>query len=418
MGSGDTVPAMLEPGELVVPKHMVTSGMVDHLKGSIPGFQGGGIIDVPTYAGGVGIRSTLEDIATQLMSFMAQGFAGLSGSLQSGGGYGFPRSSALTGGPPPNSSSPPVPVHIASAASPVIAALGGASQFPGAAGPMPKAANKIIDAFEEGLKNMPGPWNLLASQILNGLLAGVKNSTKETAAMAQTLVNKVKTEIAYGQGVTNTAVSGFNFGGLQVATPTMTAQGKPYQYYIDQQNIAAGGQPGSVQEQMGSYLQAMQSFQGDMGKLAKGGLQKRLLSQLYAAGPIQGDAEAQSIMGGAGGIKAANQLWNQINSTATKLGVQAIGAQYGMPGQLTGKSVHARRAGYWHCCRAPAAVCDQLPAREDGDRDRQPGDQFRRRRRRESVPAGDESRDGSGPERPSSAGEKQPQDRGPSRVRI
>ena len=209
--------------------------------------------------------------------------------------------------------------------------------------PIPSAAaQKVFDAFEETFKNMPGPWNKLASQILAGLTQGIKNAP-QTAAAAQALVNKVKTEIAYGQGVTNTAVSGFNFGGLQVATPTMTAQGKPYQYYIDQQNIAAGGQPGSVQEQMGSYLQAMQSFQGDMGKLAKGGLQKRLLSQLYAAGPIQGDAEAQSIMGGAGGIKAANQLWNQINSTATKLGVQAIGAQYGMPGQLTGKSVHAGR---------------------------------------------------------------------------
>ena len=341
MGSGDIVHAMLEPGELVVPKHMVTSGMVDHLKGKIPGFQGGGMIDVPTYAGGAGIRSALEDVATQLMSFMAQGFAGLSGSLRSGGGYGLPYSSALTGGPPPNSSSPPVPVHIASVAPPAVAALGGSGQFPGAAGPMPKAAMKVIDAFEESFKNMPGPWNKLASQILTGLLDGVKNSTKETAAMATTLVNKVKTEIAYGQGVTATAVAGLNLGGMQVATPTMTAQGKPYQYYIDQQNIAAGGQPGSVQEQMGSYLQAMQSFQGDMGKLAKGGLQKRLLSQLYAAGPVQGDAEAQSILGGAGGIKAANQLYNQINSLATKLGVQAMGEQYGTPGKLTGKTVHA-----------------------------------------------------------------------------
>ena len=341
MGSGDIVHAMLEPGELVVPRHMVTSGMVDHLKGKIPGFQGGGVIDVPTYAGGAGIRSALEDVATQLMSFMAQSFAGLSGSLRSGGGYGLPYSSALTGGPPPNSSSPPVPVHIASVAPPAVAALGGSGQFPGAAGPMPKAAMKVIDAFEESFKNMPGPWNKLASQILTGLLAGVKNSTHETAAMATTLVNKVKTEIAYGQGVANTAVAGLNFGGMQVATPTMTAQGKPYQYYIDQQNIAAGGQPGSVQEQMGSYLQAMQSFQGDMGKLAKGGLQKRLLSQLYAAGPVQGDAEAQSILGGAGGIKAANQLYNQINSLATKLGVQAMGEQYGTPGKLTGKTVHA-----------------------------------------------------------------------------
>ena len=268
-----------------------------------------------------------------------------SAAWPSGGGGGNMFGNALTGGPPVKSGGGiggalAVPVHIASASAAAVAQLGSSDRLPGAAGPMPKAAMKVIDAFEESFKNMPGPWNKLASQILNGLLAGVKNSTHETAAMAQVLVNKVKTEIAYGQGVTQTAVQGLNFGGMQVATPTMTAQGKPYQYYIDQQNIAAGGQPGSVQEQMGSYLQAMQSFQGDMGKLAKGGLQKRLLSQLYAAGPVQGDAEAQSILGGAGGIKAANQLYNQINSLATKLGVQAVGAQYGVPG-LTGKTVHA-----------------------------------------------------------------------------
>ena len=92
---------------------------------------------------------------------------------------------------------------------------------------------------------------------------------------------------------------------------------------------------------MGSYLQAMQSFQGDMGKLAKGGLEKRMLSQLYSAGPVQGDAEAQSILGGPGGIKAANKLYNQINSLATKLGVWAIGNVYGKPAQggLQGKDV-------------------------------------------------------------------------------
>ncbi|MFZ0273480.1 MAG: hypothetical protein WAL34_16720, partial [Acidobacteriaceae bacterium] len=42
-GSGDIVPAMLEPGELVVPKGMVAAGAVDHLRGSIPGFASGGL---------------------------------------------------------------------------------------------------------------------------------------------------------------------------------------------------------------------------------------------------------------------------------------------------------------------------------------------------------------------------------------
>jgi hypothetical protein len=344
-GGGDIVPAMLEPGELVVPKHMVAAGSVDHLRGSIPGFQSGGLVDpsVPYFASmGVAIRSAFEDVTQQLVADMQQlaqdvgsrgGSPGglFSGGLQPSGGGNVPRGTLVS----------PVVVHVASV-SPAVAAAGGGGGFLGAPAPLPAAAMKVIDSFEKSFAAMPGPWNKVASQILNGLLDGIRNGSKETASMAQALVSKVQTEIAFGRGVTSTAVSGLNFGGMQVATPATTSMGTPYQYYTDQQAIAAGGQPGSVQEQMGSYLQAMQSFQGDMSKLAKGGLEKRLMSQLYAAGPIQGDAEAQSILGGAGGIKAANQLYNQISSLATKLGVAAIGNVYGTPAThpaLQGKSV-------------------------------------------------------------------------------
>ena len=40
----DSVPAMLMPGEVVVPTHMVKSGAVDHLRGKIPGFANGGLV--------------------------------------------------------------------------------------------------------------------------------------------------------------------------------------------------------------------------------------------------------------------------------------------------------------------------------------------------------------------------------------
>jgi hypothetical protein len=43
-GSGDTVPAMLTPGEVVVPKGMVQAGAVDHLRGKLPGFAAGGLV--------------------------------------------------------------------------------------------------------------------------------------------------------------------------------------------------------------------------------------------------------------------------------------------------------------------------------------------------------------------------------------
>ena len=43
-GNHDSVAAMLTPGEVVVPKPMVASGMVDHLRGMLPGFAGGGVV--------------------------------------------------------------------------------------------------------------------------------------------------------------------------------------------------------------------------------------------------------------------------------------------------------------------------------------------------------------------------------------
>lgn len=46
----DTVPAMLSPGEVVVPKEMVDGGAVDHLRGQLPGFAEGGKVG-RTWAG-------------------------------------------------------------------------------------------------------------------------------------------------------------------------------------------------------------------------------------------------------------------------------------------------------------------------------------------------------------------------------
>ena len=42
----DSVLAMLMPGEVVVPTSMVNAGAVDHLKGSIPGFAAGGMVNL------------------------------------------------------------------------------------------------------------------------------------------------------------------------------------------------------------------------------------------------------------------------------------------------------------------------------------------------------------------------------------
>jgi hypothetical protein len=48
----DSVLGMLMPGEVVVPAAMVKGGAVDHLRGKLPGFAAGGLVDAPPFVGG------------------------------------------------------------------------------------------------------------------------------------------------------------------------------------------------------------------------------------------------------------------------------------------------------------------------------------------------------------------------------
>ena len=365
---------MLEPGELVVPKDMVAGGAVDHLRGRIPGFQGGGFADpsVPYYAGvGVEIRSALQDVAAQLVQDMqdfAQQVTSASAAAEAAARPCTARCSPPAAVPghraAPHAS--PVAVHVASV-SPSVAAGGGIT---GSQLPMPAAAMKALDAYEKTVSGMSAPWKQFANELLQGLVDTVKNPLHETAKQMQALIGKVQTEVGYGQGVASAAAAGqgytapgasagllSTFGGL--ATPTTTAQGQPYQYYTDQANISGGGTV-SVQQQMADYLQTEKSFGGDLGKLSKGGLSKGLLQQLIGAGPLQGDQLAQSILGGAGGIKGANSLMAQITKESNALGIQGAESIYGMPkgaagvhGKAVSVPVHADAA-------AAQAAIDQI----------------------------------------------------------
>jgi len=126
--------------------------------------------------------------------------------------------------------------------------------------------------------------------------------------LATALVNKITQEIQYAKSVSSAMKSGLNLGGMDVTPGT--------------------GQ-GTVQEQMQSYLGSLKSFSTDLTALRKGHLNKNLIKQLVDAGPVQGDALAQSIIGGPGGIKAVNKLWSQIGGVSGKIGSQAAMAQYG-----------------------------------------------------------------------------------------
>lgn len=329
-GGGDTWgPAMLEPGELVVPKDMVAGGAVDHLRGRIPGFAGGGIVPGGNLFSSLMFWGELQQVLAGAFTPLTQAITSLDATLRGSPGAGLPRFGPLPGGGGTVPAGHPAAAHGGIGASVTSETVSGYGFAPGGGLPVPAAAQKVIDAFEKTLPK--GIWGRFATQILDGLLDGIKNAPKETAAMARALVSRVQQEVSYGQQVAATAVSGLNLGGMQVATPTATAGGAPYQYYIDQQNLASGGAPLSVQQQMADYLQAEKSFGGDIGKLSRGHLAKGLMQQILAAGPIQGDALAQSILGGAGGTGAASKLWNQINAQANKLGIQGAEAVYGMP---------------------------------------------------------------------------------------
>ena len=54
-----------------------------------------------------------------------------------------------------------------------------------------------------------------------------------------------------------------------------------------------------------------------------------IIPQLIGAGPVQGDALAQSILNDYGGVKGVNQVWGQLGKATKGLGNQAELAQYG-----------------------------------------------------------------------------------------
>ncbi len=63
----DTIPAMLSPGEVVVPKKMVDAGAVDHLRGKLPGFAEGGLIS--GVFGSLANNMTNTDPASRISQF-------------------------------------------------------------------------------------------------------------------------------------------------------------------------------------------------------------------------------------------------------------------------------------------------------------------------------------------------------------
>jgi hypothetical protein len=149
---------------------------------------------------------------------------------------------------------------------------------------------------------------------------GITKALSQAGAgkIAQALVAKIAQEVQYAKSVSSQTQQGVNIGGMD---PTQ----------------------GSVADQMQSYLGSVKSFTGDVRTLRKQHLNKGILSQLIAAGPVQGDLLAQSILTGGGtsgsGVGQVNKLWAQLGKASNALGAQAAMSKYG--GHLSDDLKHA-----------------------------------------------------------------------------
>ena len=225
-GHGDIVPAMLEPGEAIVPRYLVPLIAPILAAHNVPGFG-----SVPK---------------------------GMSSHFAAGG---------VAGVPPPGIQwalshiAPHTPVDISGN-------LGKNFTY------------KLIDEITKAL-----------------------NAT-DAKKIATALVSKIGQEIQYAKGIASNIKQGLNLGGMDLTQ-------------------------GGVLGQMQNYAVAAQAFGTDLTKLRKGHLNKDLIAQIIGAGPVQGDALAQSILGGPGGIGAVNALYKQIGHSANIIGAQGAMAQFG-----------------------------------------------------------------------------------------
>jgi hypothetical protein len=188
--------------------------------------------------------------------------------------------------------------------------------------PIPAAAQKVLDELLKELSK-PDMWKQVGVSIIDGITYSVNNKdaakvgaalVTQAASAASTLGHKVQAAFNLARGTAAAALAGQGYG----------TQG-----LISGMDVTPGTGNGTVLEQMQSYLGSEKSFTGDISTLRKQHLSKVLIAQMIAAGPVAGDALAQSVLQDYGGVKAVNSVWNQIGQQSKALGAQAAMAQYG-----------------------------------------------------------------------------------------
>lgn len=256
-GYGDIVPAMLEPGEAIVPRYLVPLVAPLLAAHKVPGFG------APPGAS---------------HNFAAGGLAG---------------------------------------SSPMTWTLGST----GPQLPLPAAVQKVLDQILQSVAHSP-VWHQFGITLAGKMASSISNLPTATHGIAAALVNKLTTEIGYAKNVASAAQQGQGYGSTGLLGTFQTGVGAP-----------------TVYEQMQSYLQSEKSLTTEIASLRKGGLNKALIDQMVAAGPVAGDQLAQSVLGSYGGIKGVNSLYAQIGAASKALGAQAAMAQY--PGSHIGANLQS-----------------------------------------------------------------------------
>lgn len=346
-GSGDVVPAMLEPGEAVVPRNLVGLLAPFLAAHGVPGFSGpaGGLLEhalslIAAMPGTKGFAAggVVGGGLSQIKSEVASAWTSLDAL--------YKQEDAATG-----SAFTSLKTQIASfwknTLDPLYAQedklTGKKSGTSASTAATTQAAKSVADQFVVSLSGA------IKSNLTSSGAAGI----------AQGLVSQIQQEIAYANTTSAGIVSGLNFGSMQVPAASVAGSSTPaapgtkgynataWNNYIANYSASSQAglngpvaQPQSVQQQMQGYLGSIQQFSTDVGTLSKGHLNKALLQQVISAGPTQGDALAQSIIGGQGGIGAVNNLYSKINTAANKFGMSAAGSMYG-GGHVSSGSVGA-----------------------------------------------------------------------------
>ena len=283
-GSGDTVPAMLEPGEAVIPRWLVPQLRPFLRQHGIPGFAAGGIVPA----------STLSGVDAQLKAefkILDAMYASKDTKAQ-------------------------IDAFWKTVLDPLYAAkdrLDGKTASTAA-----KAAKTPQQVLSELISelNKPDMWKQVGVTIVKGITSTLKTPglVAATQADASVLGHKIQAAFNLARGVAGAALAGQGYGTAGL---------------ISGYNVTPGSGGGTLLEQMQSYLGSEKSFTKDIRTLRKQHLSKALIAQMIAAGPVQGDALAQSVLQDYGGVKAVNAVWNQIGQASKGLGAQAAMAQYG-----------------------------------------------------------------------------------------